>query len=120
MASIGVLVGQHLCMGSIAEVALFTKVEAECPMEMHNEQSDCCENEWSLQKVDDSQYASVYLELPETDYNLLYEVPFNEIVASLNTTQEVTLVQNTGPPDISEPSLFILYHSLKIPFVIQS
>ena len=81
---------------------------------------DCCENEWSLEKVEDDQQVSIGLELADADYNLLYEIPFNEIVASLNTTEEVVLFQNTGPPDISEPDLFILYHSLKIPSDLQS
>jgi hypothetical protein len=120
MASSGVLVGQHVCMGDIQETSLFSEVEVECPMSMHDTSSDCCENEWLFEKVDDSQHVSINLELADAEYNLLYEVAFNELVASLKITDAVTVVQNTGPPDITEPDLFILYHSLKIPFVIQS
>jgi len=122
LASSGVMVGQHLCMGRVQETSLFKKVEKQCgmSMEMHQDMKDCCENEWSLEKVEDDQQVSIGLELADADYNLLYEIPFNEIVASLNTTEEVVLFQNTGPPDISEPDLFILYHSLKIPSDLQS
>ena len=122
IASTGVMVGQHLCMGRVQETSLFKNVEKQCgmSMEMHQDMKDCCDDEWSLEKVEADQQVSLSLELADADYNLLYDVPFNEIVAALITTEEVTMVQNTGPPDISEPDLFILYHSLKIPFVIQS
>lgn len=116
------MVGQHLCMGRVQETSLFKKVEKQCgmSMEMHQDMKDCCKNEWSLEKVEADQQVSLGLELADADYNLLYEIPFNEMVAALITTEEVTLVQNTGPPDISEPDLFILYHSLKIPSDLQS
>lgn len=122
MASSGILVGQHLCMGRVKETALFKKVEKNCgmSMEMHQNMEGCCDDEWVLQKVEDDQQISLVNEIPVTNYHLLYETPFNEFIALLISQEEDVEVQNTGPPDISIPDLFILYHTLKIPFDLQS
>lgn len=125
LASSGILVGQHLCMGRVKETALFKKVEKNCgmSMEMHGEMEGmegCCDDEWVLQKVEDEQQVSSVNEIPTTNYHLLYETPFNEFIALLISQEEDVEVQNTGPPDISAPDLFILYHTLKIPSALQS
>jgi len=118
----GIMIGQHLCMGRVKETTLFKKVDKQCGMsiEMHKDMEGCCDNELLLKKVEDDQQISVAKDLPLAEYHLLYEIPFNEFVTSIISEEKVVEVKNTGPPDIPMPGLFILYHSLKIPFVLQS
>lgn len=121
-ASSGILVGQHLCMDRVKETALFKKVESKCGLsqEMHQQMADCCDDIWSLQKVEDDQQASTVFDSPEANYQLLYEVPFQELVSLLNIEETEVEVKNTGPPDIAAPDLFLRYCSLKIPSDLQS
>lgn len=112
-------------MGRVKETALFKKVEKNCgmSMEMHAEMEgmdDCCDDEWALQKVEDDQQISLAKDIPSANYHLLYETPLNEFIAQLTSQEEEIETKNTGPPDISTPDLFILYHSLKIPAALQS
>ncbi len=122
LASSGIMVGQHLCMGRVKETALFKKVEKQCgmSMEMHKDMKGCCDNEWSLEKVEDDQQISVTQDSPKANYHLLYEVLLNNLVASLTSQEEEIEIKNTGPPDLGLPDFFILYHSLKIPSDLQS
>ncbi|GAB5527260.1 MAG: hypothetical protein Roseis2KO_51320 [Roseivirga sp.] len=118
----GVLMGQHLCMGRVKERAVFQKVVTDCGMgmEAHKDMKGCCDDEWELQKVEDDQQVSSGSDAPKASYHLLYETPYNELLPLLAAQTEVQDVRNTGPPDIPEPDLFILYQSLKIPFALQS
>jgi len=122
LASTGILVGQHVCMGRVKEVALFKQQEKKCNMsaEMHKSMKDCCEDEWSLTKIEDNQQASVHSEIPNTNYTLLYEVPYSTFLVVMDEQEEKVEVKNTGPPDIPKPNLYITYQSLKIPAAIQS
>lgn len=118
----GVLMGQHLCMGRVKDSAIFQKVAPNCgmSMEMHKDMEGCCDDEWVLQKVEDDQQTTAGSDAPKALYHLLYEVPFNEWAPALISQADVLGVRNTGPPDIPEPDLFILYQSLKIPFAFRS
>ena len=122
LASSGVLMGNHLCMGRVKDTALFSKVEKSCgmSMEMHKDMEGCCDDEWSLEKVEDDQQVSTAQNIPDANYHLLYEVPFNELLSSLVSLEDEIEINNTGPPDIPAPDLFILYHNLKIPSALQS
>ncbi|WP_323757841.1 HYC_CC_PP family protein [Roseivirga sp.] len=122
LASTGILVGQHVCMGMIKETALFKQQEKKCNMsaEMHKSMKDCCEDEWSLTKIEDNQQASVHNEILNANYYLLYEVPYSAFLVVMAEQEEILEVKNTGPPDIPKPDLYITYHSLKIPAAIQS
>jgi hypothetical protein len=114
--------GQHLCMGSVKNTAIFQKVEASCgmSMEMHKDMKGCCDDEWVLKKVEDDQQVTAGSDAPRGLYHLLYEVPFNDLVPALIAQSDEVEVKNTGPPDIAAPDLFLLYQSLKIPFAVQS
>lgn len=118
----GVLMGQHICMGRVKESAIFQKVESDCGMgmEAHKDMKGCCEDEWSLEKVEDDQQVTQSSDAPKASYHVLYEVVLSDWLPLLASTDEISLVRNTGPPDIPEPDLFILYQSLKIPFALQS
>jgi len=118
----GVLMGQHICMGRVKESAIFQKVESDCGMgmEAHKDMKGCCEDEWSLEKVEDDQQVTQGSDAPKANYHVLYEIPLSDWLPLLASTDQVSLVRNTGPPDIPEPDLFILYQSLKIPFALQS
>jgi len=109
-------------MGRVKETALFKKVEKNCGMslEMHQDMEGCCEDELILRKVEDEQQITSAKQLPATSYNLLYEIHFSEFVAILTSQEDDVEVQNTGPPDDSRPSLFILYNTLKIPSALES
>ncbi|MFY0593947.1 HYC_CC_PP family protein [Roseivirga sp.] len=122
IASSGILVGQHLCMGRVKETALFKKVEKNCGMslEMHQEMEGCCQDELILKKLEDDQQLTTVKIAPDTKYFLLYEASFNELITTSFSSIHEVEVQNTGPPDIEAPNLFILYHSLKIPSALQS
>ncbi|MGW8121406.1 HYC_CC_PP family protein [Roseivirga echinicomitans] len=116
-ASTGMLVGQHICMGSIKEAALLNQQKKECTMsaDMHKSMKDCCQDEWSLTKIEDNQQASALSNIPNANYHLLYEVPYSTFLVLLDEQEEKVEVKNTGPPDIPKPELYIAYHSLKIP-----
>ncbi|MCE7993540.1 MAG: hypothetical protein HEP71_16250 [Roseivirga sp.] len=118
----GVLMGQHLCMGRVKESAIFQKVITDCGMgmEAHKDMEGCCDDEWSLEKVEDDQQVTAGSDAPKTAYHLLYETPLTELTPALISQADEFDVRNTGPPDIPEPGLFILYQSLKIPFALQS
>lgn len=88
--------------------------------EMHKSMKDCCEDEWSLKKIEDNQQASTHNEIPNANYFLLYEVPFSTFLVVMDKQEEKVEVKNTGPPDIPKPDLYIAYHSLKIPSALQS
>ncbi len=109
-------------MGRVKEAALFAKVEKKCGigMDMHKDMSDCCDDEWALEKIEDDQQQTGQLSSPETNYHLLYEVPFNEIIASIISIEDEIEINDSGPPDISEPDLYLLFHNLKIPAALQS
>ena len=122
MATSGILVGQHLCMDRVKDTALFKKVEKKCGMsdEMHEGLMHCCEDNWSLEKVEDDQQASDLKSAPEARYQLLYATTFGELIVSLSGQEEEVEINNTGPPDITPPDLNILFHNLKIPAALQS
>ena len=123
LATLGILVGQHLCMDRVKEKALFAKVETHCgmAMEMHKDMMmDCCKDEWLLEKVEDDQQVSAFKTAPEARYHLLYTITLAELIESHTFDQQDFEVKNTGPPDISPPDLVVLYHNLKIPAALQS
>lgn len=88
--------------------------------EMHKSMKDCCEDEWSLTKIEDNQQASVISDIPSANYYLLYEVPYSEFLLVMDEQEEKVEVKNTGPPDVPKLDLYITYHSLKIPAALQS
>ncbi|WP_132644120.1 HYC_CC_PP family protein [Roseivirga ehrenbergii] len=122
LASTGILVGQHVCMGRVKEAALFKQQEKKCNMsaEMHKSMKDCCEDEWSLTKIEDDQHAAAHYQIPVANYHLLYEMPYSEFLVIMDEKEEKVEVNNTGPPDIPKLDLYIAYHSLKIPAALQS
>lgn len=122
LATSGVLVGQHLCMDRVKETALFKKVERQCGMsaEMHQDLMHCCEDQWSLEKVEDDQQISDFKTAPKAKFTVLYAITFGESVSSLQSQEDEIETHNTGPPDIAPPDLPILYHNLKIPAALQS
>jgi hypothetical protein len=122
LASSGILVGEHICMGRVKETALFKKVEVQCgmSMEMHQDMDDCCNDEWSLKKVEDSQQSVSAKGVPVANYFLLAELTFSELPPVQLTSKPKVEIKNTGPPDTSQPELFLLYQNLKIPFGSQA
>lgn len=85
------------------------------PMDMHQDMEGCCEDELLLKKIEDQQQLTSSKEAPKADYHLLYEAPFAEMTVILVDQAEEIEVNNTGPPDVPEPGLYILYHNLKLP-----
>ena len=122
MATSGILVGQHLCMGRVKHSALFQKTEKKCCMsgEEHEGLMPCCEDTWSLEKVEDDQQADSLKKAPDTRYHLLYVITFCELIVKLIPQEEEVEVNNTGPPDLAPTDLNILFHNLKIPAALQS
>jgi hypothetical protein len=118
----GILVGQHMCMGRVKESALFKQVEKQCMgmPEMHMNMKDCCHDEWSLEKIEDSQQMAFSDDLPQANYFLLFETALTSVI-ELSINQEFEIeTRNTGPPDIPATEFYIKYHSLKIPSALQS
>ncbi len=107
-------------MDRVKGTALFKKVESDCGMDMDIHMEGCCDDEWALKIVEDEQQVVYGSDTPTGVYHLLYEVPFNELLPSETFQEAEVEVNNTGPPDVHEPDLFILYSSLKIPFALQS
>ena len=122
MATSGILVGQHLCMGRVKQIALFQKTEKKCCMsgEEHKGLTPCCEDVWSLEKVEDDQQAGSLKKAPDTSYHLLYAITFCELIVNLGSQEEEVEVNNTDPPDWIPTDLNILFHNLKIPAALQS
>ena len=122
MATSGILVGQHLCMGRIKYSALFQKTEKKCCMsgEEHEGLMPCCEDTWSLEKVEDDQQADSLKKAPDTRYHLLYAITFSELIVNFRSQEEELEVNDTGPPDWVPIDLNILFHNLKIPAALQS
>lgn len=118
----GVLFGEHLCMGRVKESALFKKAEKDCgmSMDMHANMNDCCNDQWELKVIDDDQQITAFQDAPFTNYHLLYESPFAELVALIIDLEDEVELKNTGPPDIQQPELYIFFHNLKIPSGLQS
>lgn len=109
-------------MGRVKESALFKKVEKQCMgmPEMHMTMKDCCHDEWSLEKIEDSQQMAFSDDLPQANYFLLFETALTSVTElSINQAFEIE-TRNTGPPDIPAPEFYIKYHSLKIPSALQS
>lgn len=117
LATSGILVGQHLCMDRVKDRALFQKVEKKCGMsaDEHEGLMHCCEDNWSLEKVEDDQQVSDFKSAPDARYHLLYTTAFAELIINFSSQEEEVEVKNTGPPDIVPPDLNILYHNLKLP-----
>ena len=122
MATSGILVGQHRCMGRVKNARLFQKTEKKCVSgEQHEGLMPCCEDTWSLEKVEDDQQASSFKKAPDTRYHLLYAITFSELIVNPAGSQEEELeVNDTGPPDLAPTDLNILFHNLKIPVALQS
>lgn len=89
-------------------------------MDMHKDMEGCCDDEWSLEKVEDDQQVVAGKEVPAAKYHLLHDNPFKELISLLVSQEDEVDTKNTGPPDIVPPDLCILYHSLKIPAALQS
>ncbi|MCE7994922.1 MAG: hypothetical protein HEP71_23295 [Roseivirga sp.] len=104
-------------MGEVKERALFKKASEDCEMMMmeHHQKGDCCEDEWHLQKVENDHQVSYTVNAPNGVFYLLYDVSTVELPQNLAETNQWTETNINGPPDIQEPPLFILFHSLKIP-----
>ena len=109
-------------MGRVKETALFKKVETQCgmSMDMHADMDGCCDDRWDLKVVDDEQQMSAFQDAPLTNYHLLYETPFIELVTLVNDLKDEVELKNTGPPDPLQPELYLFYHNLKIPSGLQS
>ena len=122
MATSGILVGQHLCMGRVKHSALFQKTEKKCGMsgEEHKGLMPCCEDVWSLEKVEDDQQAGSLKKAPDTRYHLLYAITFSELIVNPGSQEEELEVNDTGPPHWIPADLNILFHNLKIPAALQS
>jgi hypothetical protein len=109
-------------MGRVKGSALFTKVEKQCMgmPEMHKKMQDCCNDEWSLEKIEDSQQMAFSDDLPQANYFMLFEIALvSNIQVSISQTLEFE-TRNTGPPDIPKLEFYLQYHSLKIPSALQS
>lgn len=104
-------------MGEVKERALFKKASEDCEMMMieHHQKGDCCEDEWYLQKLETDHQTSHFNTISDGIFYVLYDVSLGEIPLSITETNQWTELKNNGPPDIQEPPLFILFHSLKIP-----
>ena len=89
--------------------------------EQHEGLMPCCEDVWSLEKVEDDQQAGSFKKAPDTRYHLLYVITFSELIVNPAGLQEGELeVNNTDPPDWAPTDLNILFHNLKIPAALQS
>lgn len=89
--------------------------------EEHKGLMPCCEDVWSLEKVEDDQQAGSFKKAPDTRYHLLYAITFSELIVNPVGSQEEELeVNDTGPPDWVPTDLNILFHNLKIPAALQS
>ena len=80
----------------------------------------CCDDEWSLEKVEDDQQQVLAKKGPQTKYHLLYETPLAEVTIVVFARELEIEELNTGPPEIPKPDLNILYHNLKLPAALQS
>lgn len=88
--------------------------------EEHKGLMPCCEDVWSLEKVEDDQQEGSLKKAPETRYHLLYAITFSELIANPGSQEEEWEVNDTGPPDLAPTDLNILFHNLKIPAALQS
>ncbi len=122
IASSGVLFGQHICMGRVQESALFTHADSQCgmSMEMHTGMDGCCDNEWSLEIIEDDQQITAFQDAPNATFYLLFETSLTEYFLSLTEEQNHNEFNDSGPPDINTPELYLFYHNLKIPSGLQS
>ncbi|MEC7754946.1 MULTISPECIES: hypothetical protein [Roseivirga] len=122
ITSVGLLFGQHLCMGRVQEKAIFKKVEFRCgmSMEMHKGMEDCCDDEWTLEIVDDEQQVTAFQKAPLASYHLLFETGFSDPLLSAGIHLNEQTIFDTGPPEVIHPDLYLFYHNLKIPSGLQS
>jgi hypothetical protein len=105
-------------MGIVKSKALYKKASEDCEMPMmpHEKATDCCHDEWSLERIESDPQISLFQQISDASYHLLYEIPFNQFMVWPPSQEEDVEAQNTDPPDLSLPYRFILYQSLKIPF----
>ena len=109
-------------MGRVKQTSLFTEVKKNCDMEMdvHGMMDDCCDNEMTLEIIEDSQQLVQIEKAPQADYFLLYATALI-LTADLQATLKKDVEFNdSGPPDLSEPERYILFQNLKIPAALQS
>ena len=118
----GILIGQHLCMGRVNHSALFKQVDAKCGMtaEMHPETDGCCEDDWSLEIVEDEQQFGSSIKAPKANFHLLYEIQIPSFISKINEPLGNVFLDDKGPPDKVEIPLYLFYNTLKIPADIQS
>jgi len=122
VASSGILLGQHFCMGRVNQSALFKKVEVKCGMSeaMHADMDDCCDDEWSLEIIEDEQQVSNLLQAPKGNFFVLFDIILPEVWIGLNEATEKSILHDNGPPDLASPPLYLFYSHLKIPADLQS
>ena len=89
-------------------------------MDMHMDMDDCCDDEWSVEIVDDEQQFSNSLTAPKGNYFVLYEVAIPELILDSTDTDSTILVADNGPPDKANPPLYLFYNNIKIPADLQS
>lgn len=82
--------------------------------DMHQEMEDCCDDEWSLEVIEDFQQISSIQETPLSQYILLFEIDFSLLSIDEEAGKHL-IVTNNGPPDLHQPDLYLFFQSLKIP-----
>lgn len=82
--------------------------------DMHQGMEDCCDDEWSLEVIEDFQQISSIQVTPLSQYFLLFEIDFSLLNIDEETDKHLILTNN-GPPDLHQPDLYLLFQSLKIP-----
>lgn len=107
-------------MDRVVKSSLFKKVNEDCGMEMPMEMEDCCDDEWSLEIIEDEQQLSDILQTPKGSFFVIYEIRLPEFIFGVSETAEKPFLTAHGPPNKVTPPLYVYYHSLKIPSDLQS
>lgn len=109
-------------MGRVNESALFKKVDTKCgmDMDMHMDMDDCCDDEWSVEIVDDEQQLTNSLTAPKANYFVLYELVLPELALETSATDSTIVLADNGPPDKATPPLYLYYSNIKIPSDLHS
>lgn len=87
---------------------------------MHGSMENCCDDEWTLEIIEDEQQMSNSLHAPKASFFVLFEIILPDVTSELNEDGQALILHDNAPPDKVSPPLYLFYRQLKLPVTLQS
>lgn len=99
--SVGVLKSTHFCMGREASVAFFFADTEKCICEkLSLPDSDCCDDEHALFRIDNDQKVSTAFAISLPAFIKLEELYSHSLLADAGEQKQASIIPNQSPPAI--------------------